>query len=89
VDSILSDQQSAGWLLGSVAGIFFFAVLILWSLVWKAIALWKSARRGDTAWYVVMTIVNTLGILEIIYVFAVAKDQAAVKSHPVIKEENK
>lgn len=75
MDSTLTDQQAAGWIFGSLAGIFVFSVAILWSMVWKAIALWKAARRGETAWYVIMLLLNTLGILEIIYIFAVAKGE--------------
>jgi preprotein translocase subunit SecY len=45
------------------------AALIIWSLVWKGFALWKAARNSHTAWYVIMLIVNTAGILEIIYIF--------------------
>jgi methionyl-tRNA synthetase len=45
----------------------------LWSLVWKGLALWHSGRRGDAWWFVILLVINTLGILEIIYLFAVAK----------------
>jgi len=45
------------------------AVLILWSLVWKGLALWRAAKRGDKIWFVVFLILNTAGILEIIYLF--------------------
>ncbi len=61
--------------LATSTGIFIFSLFILWSSVWKAIALWKAARRGDTAWYVIMLLLNTVGILEIIYIFAVAKTE--------------
>ncbi len=50
-------------------------VLVAWSLAWKGVALWKSARNDQTAWFVVMLIVNTLGILEIVYIFAFSKKQ--------------
>ena len=47
-----------------------FAVLfILWALVWKGLALWHSARRGQYWWFLALLIVNTFGILEIIYLF--------------------
>lgn len=52
------------------------ALLIIWSLVWKGIALWKAARNNHAAWYVVMLIVNTLGILEIVYIFGFSKPKA-------------
>ncbi|MDH4358874.1 MAG: DUF5652 family protein [Candidatus Berkelbacteria bacterium] len=48
-------------------------VLVVWSAVWKAIALWKAARNSHLAWYIVMLIFNTAGILEIIYIFAFSK----------------
>ncbi|MBU6447450.1 hypothetical protein KGQ24_01235 [Patescibacteria group bacterium] len=51
------------------------AVLIIWTLVWKGIALWKAARNSHKAWYVVMLIVNTVGILEIIYIFGFSKSK--------------
>ena len=51
-----------------------FAVLfILWALVWKGLALWHSARRGQYWWFLALLIVNTFGILEIIYLFVVTK----------------
>jgi Family of unknown function (DUF5652) len=53
------------------------ALLIIWSVVWKGIALWKAARNTHTVWYVVMLIVNTAGILEIIYIFGFSKKRQA------------
>jgi methionyl-tRNA synthetase len=48
-------------------------VLVIWSLIWKGLALWKAARRHDTAWFVLFMFLNTLGILEIIYYYLIAK----------------
>lgn len=58
--------------LGGLAGVG-LVVLIAWTLAWKGWALWKAARLNHKAWFVVLLLVNTLGILEIIYIFAVAK----------------
>ncbi|MEW6063507.1 MAG: DUF5652 family protein [Nanoarchaeota archaeon] len=49
------------------------ALVIIWSIIWKGIALWKSARNNQKAWYVVLLIVNTAGILEIIYLLLFQK----------------
>ncbi len=49
------------------------ALLIVWSIFWKGLALWHSGRRGEPWWFVIMLVVNTLGILEIIYLFAIAR----------------
>ncbi|MGA2368659.1 MAG: DUF5652 family protein [Dehalococcoidia bacterium] len=46
---------------------------LVWTLPWKGVALWKSARNGHTVWFVVLLIVNTLAILEIIYIFGFSK----------------
>lgn len=50
--------------------------LILWSLFWKGLALWHSAQRRDVIWFILMLFINSLGILEIIYLFSVAKLKA-------------
>lgn len=44
----------------------------LWTLPWKGYALWRAARIGDTWWFVALLILNTLAILDIIYIFLVA-----------------
>lgn len=41
--------------------------LIVWELVWKGIALWKSARNSQSNWFVALLVLNTAGILPIIY----------------------
>lgn len=42
-------------------------VLVAWELVWKGLALWRSARNDQPAWFIVLLIVNSVGILPIIY----------------------
>lgn len=56
-------------------GLLFFALLV-WSLVWKGIALWKAARNNDKYWYIAILILNTVGLLEIVYIFFFAKKKA-------------
>ncbi len=46
------------------------ALVILWTLPWKGYALWLAARANQPWWFVVLLIVNTLAILDIIYIFA-------------------
>ena len=43
-------------------------LLALWDGVWKLIALWKSARHNQLAWFVCLAIFNTAGILPILYI---------------------
>ena len=57
-----------GKLLAMGAGmIALFVVIMIWTAIWKAIALWKSGRNNQLAWFIVLFIVNTVGILEIVY----------------------
>lgn len=51
----------------------FFLALSLWSLFWKGLALWRAGRRGEAGWFAGLLLLNTVGILEIIYLFVVAK----------------
>ena len=57
-----------------------FAVLMVWSVIWKGIALWKSARLGSKGWFVALLIINTLGILEILYIYVFSKKGNKVES---------
>ena len=51
----------------STSMIALLALAMVWHLVWKGIALWRAGNNKQTAWFVVLFLVNTLGILEIIY----------------------
>lgn len=50
-------------------------VLLIWETVWKIIACWKAAKRDQRWWFVVMAIINTAGLLEIIYIVFFQKKQ--------------
>ncbi len=58
----------------------FFFVIMCWSIVWKAIALWLAARNNHKLWFGIMIVINTVGILEIIYIVAVAMKRPGAKS---------
>jgi len=42
-------------------------VLVVWTMVWKGIALWKAGNNKQLEWFVALFILNTLGILPMIY----------------------
>ncbi|MDX9913747.1 MAG: DUF5652 family protein [Candidatus Moranbacteria bacterium] len=42
--------------------------LLIWELVWKGIALWKAAKNNQLNWFTALLILNTVGILPIIYI---------------------
>jgi hypothetical protein len=57
----------------SGSAIYFFIAVVLWTIPWKGVALWRAAKNGQKIWFVLMLILNTLGILEIIYIFIFSK----------------
>ena len=50
-------------------------LLAIWDGVWKLIALWKSARNNQLAWFICLAIFNTVGILPILYILAFQKNR--------------
>lgn len=44
-----------------------FIPAIIWSLIWKGLALYRAARNGQKVWFGILLVVNTMGILEIVY----------------------
>jgi len=42
-------------------------ILAIWEAVWKMIALWKAARNNHLVWFIFIGVLNTAGILPIIY----------------------
>ncbi|HEY4524430.1 MAG TPA: DUF5652 family protein [Candidatus Paceibacterota bacterium] len=65
------------------------AALIAWSLVWKGLALWQAGGRRERNWFIALLILNTLGILEIIYLFFVIPHRAAQLSAAGSSESEK
>jgi len=47
--------------------------LAVWTLFWKGLSLWHSANRKDSTWFIILLIFNTLGILDMLYLFGFAK----------------
>jgi methionyl-tRNA synthetase len=42
-------------------------------LVLRGMALWRSARKGDNVWFVILLVINTVGILPLIYLLFFSK----------------
>lgn len=56
-----------------IANSWILALLVVWTLPWKGVALWKSARLKDKWWFIALLIINSLGLLEILYIFVFSK----------------
>jgi methionyl-tRNA synthetase len=68
--------------LASLTGIslWILIVVLVWSAVWKLLALWKSARKGHVVWFILLAVINTIGILEILYVYIFSEIKFKKKS---------
>ena len=54
------DELSSGTLI-------IILVLVLWELFWKGVALWRAAINNHQWWFVALMVINSVGILPIVY----------------------
>lgn len=52
-------------------GIAFIAFLMFAVIALKGYALWHAAKRDEKGWFIALLIVNTMGVLELVYLIAV------------------
>ncbi|MBX4189598.1 DUF5652 family protein [Candidatus Parcubacteria bacterium] len=50
-----------------------WGAVLIWSLAWKGFALWKAAERDQKYWFIALLILNTLGLLDIFYIYVIAR----------------
>jgi divalent metal cation (Fe/Co/Zn/Cd) transporter len=55
-----------------------FLILILWEIFWKGIALWKAARNDEKYWFIAILIINSLGIVPILYIYVFQKGKKGI-----------
>lgn len=60
-------------------------LLMVWDAIWKGIALWKAGRNRHLVWFICLFVINTVGILPIIYIAWFAKKRKAIQA-PVKKK---
>lgn len=63
-------------------GIFLVPLMlafVVWTIYWKYRALWYAAKHDHKWWFVALLIINTLGILEILYLYYFSKQMDAQK----------
>lgn len=53
--------------------------VFIWSLFWKGTALWRSSTENQRNWFIAILVLNTIGILEIAYLFYFSKRKLTVK----------
>ena len=50
-----------------------FVILGIWTLFWKGCSLWISSKNDSKRWFIALLIFNTVGILDIFFIFYIAK----------------
>jgi len=53
--------------------IVIIAIVSIWELIWTGIAMWKSAKKNHTIWFIIFLVINFLAIPEILYIFWFSK----------------
>jgi len=61
------------------ANTWVFIPIMIWDLVWRLLALWHSARQNQKVWFVALMVVNSVGILPLVYLIFVSKTKFWVK----------
>jgi hypothetical protein len=51
----------------SPLGIAALSLIVVWGLVWKGFALYRAGKLSQPGWFVALFLINTLGLLEILY----------------------
>ncbi len=50
-----------------------FIIAMLWVLPWKGYSLWTASKNNHKKWFIALMILNTFAILDIFYIFYIAK----------------
>ena len=62
-------------------------VLIIWSVIWNGFGLWHAARNKQLGWFIAIMVINSAGLLPIIYLLWFRpKKETAVK---LVKKKKK
>jgi hypothetical protein len=86
-ENFLGGNLATLSIIGLGAGIL-LALLVIWSLVWKGFALWFAAKDNKKWWFIAILLINTAGILEIIYIFGFSQYGQSFRNK-MTKSQNK
>ena len=49
----------------------FIIFFVLWEVIWKLLAMWRAAQNRQPGWFICLALINTMGILPILYLLLV------------------
>lgn len=64
-------------------GMWVLIIIIgIWEMIWKFMAMWRASKNNSVIWFVVLGILNTLGILSILYIYVFGKKKVPKRVQP-------
>jgi hypothetical protein len=74
INLFVNPQSAPNPLLNSI-----FLIVVIWSIIIKGFGLYHSARHEEKLWFVGLLFINTLGILELVYLFFLSKQKMTIQ----------
>jgi len=59
--------------------LFGLFIISIWTMVWKGFGLWHSAKNRQKGWFIAMLVLNTAGLLPIIYLIWFKPEEETTK----------
>ncbi|MCR4285146.1 MAG: DUF5652 family protein [archaeon] len=53
---------------------WWFIPVIVWMIIWKLMAMWRAARNNQIFWFIACLVINTVGVLPMLYLIFFQKD---------------
>lgn len=63
-------EQKLNWLFTQP---YFAIPFLIWVMILKGIALWKAAGKRQLIWFIIIMVINTMGLFELAYIFYLNK----------------
>lgn len=76
--NFFGDSALGSGIFSGTLGFLLFP-LLFWGLFWKGWSLWKAAHAESKIWFIVLLLVDSLGILDILYIFVFSKVKKSSK----------
>ena len=80
---VFDTLSGLNWSAMPIGIIVLFGILAIWSSVWKGMAMWKAGRKNHVVWFIVLFLINTAGILDILYIYVFSKMKPREEAKPV------
>lgn len=74
MDNFQHLQETFAWFMPVII------IMVIWEAIWKLIAMWKAGRNNHLAWFICISLINTVGILPIIYILMHRKKSETEKT---------